>query len=306
MTTPAFQEYKTAASLPTYGSGVCPSCTAAVLLEVTANATDNDITQCTLCTTKTSRLDLIHEALAMIDPVTWSLFSSNFYIYDQQRLNPGERALYNVEVSDQVAKWLHSEVRPDAASNARYQCSLWTAWPYLTATLVDTQEDAEPEPAPTAEWYWFGLSDLKAVPAWRQALFGAATIITGNPPAAAVLIAAGFEAFFTMTMRAAWEERGLGRAKFGKIMGKNLSISSLVDWLPAAVGAPDLQDAPDDLHSRWADEVNNRRNRVVHDANVFITAEEAQESMRIALDAIAYFDKLALVRPHVYFTAQQP
>ena len=194
---------------------------------------------------KDQRLDLIHEALAMIDPVTWSLCSANFYIYDQPKLEPGERALYNVEVSDQVAKWLHSEVRPQAASNARYQCALSTAWPYLAATLVDTQEHPEPEPTPAVEWYWFGLSDLTAVPAWRQALFGAATIIVANPPAAVVLVAAGFEAFFTMTMRIAWEEKGLGSAKFKKIMDRNLSISGLVEWLPAAAGAPDLLDAPD-------------------------------------------------------------
>ena len=306
MTTPAFQQYKTAASHPTYGGGICPSCKGVVLLDGNVDVTNNDITECTFCTTKTSRLRLIHEALATIDPVSWSQCSSDFYIYDQPTLKPGERVLYNVAVSDQAAKWLHSEAHPNAASNSRYQCNLSTAWPYIAATLVDTQAHKDPEPVPPAVWYWFGLSDLTAVPAWRQALFGAATLVVTYPPAAVVLVAAGFEAFFTMTMRTAWEEKGLGPAKYGKLMRRNPSISHLMEWLPAAVGAPDLLDAPDALHSRWTDKVNNRRNRVVHDANVFITAEEAKESMRTALDVITYIDPLAFVRPHVYYRAQEP
>ena len=131
-------------------------------------------------------------------------------------------------------------------------------------------------------------------------MFGAATLIDTHPSAAIVLVAAGFEAFFNETMRIAWRERELDTAAFDRLNARNLPISSLIEWLPSAVGRPTLRDAPG-LNPRWEELVNRRRNAVVHQANVYFNSDEAKESMRAALECIAFIHPAAFVRPHAYY-----
>jgi hypothetical protein len=119
-----------------------------------------------------------------------------------------------------------------------------------------------------------------------------------------VLIAAGFEAFFTETMRIAWRESFLDLAAFDRMIARNIAITSLVDWLPATVGRPGLRDAPGNLHARWEEMVNRRRNQVMHQANVHFNSDESRASLRVALECIAFCDEAALVRPHVYYLTQ--
>ena len=152
-----------------------------------------------------------------------------------------------------------------------------------------------------AEWYRFAVHEVDAVPAWRQSLFGAATLINTNPAAAVVLIAAGFESFFLETMRIAWSEKGLQEAAFVRLSARNLPISSLVEWLPPTVGRLGLLDAPGDMYQRWKELVNKRRNDVVHRANVHLSTVQAMESLRAALESITFLDELALTRPHAYY-----
>ncbi len=248
---------------------------------------------------------MILEALALIDPVVWSFLCSDIYIGDQVNMAVGDMVSYSL--TQQVAKWQHHEVRPDAASGERYipTINFYDQYQWAFLTLADTQAASEPAetPPPSTEvlWYRFAVSEPGAVPAWRQSLWGAATLVATHPSAAIVLVAAGFEAFFTETMRIAWRERQLNGAAFNRLNARNPPISSLIEWLPSAVGRPALRDASPSLHERWEDLVNRRRNAVVHQANVHFNSDEAKESMRAALECMAFIDPAALVRPHAYY-----
>ena len=135
-------------------------------------------------------------------------------------------------------------------------------------------------------------------------MFGAYQLIETNPSAAVVLIASGFESYFLDIMRIAWQESGLQVSAFDRMTDRNPPITSLVTWLPAAVGRSTLNEAPGDLHTRWSNAVNKRRNDVVHRANVHFTSTEAQDSLSVALETICYFDEAALARPHAYYTSR--
>jgi hypothetical protein len=124
-------------------------------------------------------------------------------------------------------------------------------------------------------------------------------MIDSYPSAALVLIAAGFEAFVIETARIRWNERGLRRGGFKDIAGAQ-RIAGLVDWLPTLLDMLSLRD-DGELYGDWKRLVNERRNDVVHRANVHFTPEQAKESLRCALNAMAYLDGLALFRPHVYY-----
>jgi len=241
--------------------------------------------------------------LALVDNATWSFFASDVYIFDELKLALSETAWYNIQF--QVAKWQHQEVFPNVQSDQRYAATLTYYGNLAYFNLTDTQANIEPteEPAPQVDvsWYLFGLSEAGKVPAWRQALFGAATLLTSMPAAAVVLISAGFEAFFNETMRIAWAEDGLDTGSFDRLASRNVPISGLVDWLPATVRRPSFRDAGRDLRGRWEQLVNRRRNDVVHRADVHVTSEQAMDSMRAALDRIVFFDPAALVRPHAYY-----
>ena len=130
-------------------------------------------------------------------------------------------------------------------------------------------------------------------------MFAAALMIESNPSAALVLIAAGFEAFFLETMRINWKEKGLRMSSFGRI--RKQAISGLIDWLPGAVGLRSLSDGPDNLEAQWKSLVNERRNDVVHRANVHFTSAQARESFGCAIRCISFIDELGIFRPHVYF-----
>lgn len=275
-----------------------------MVLEGLAPYDDNSDRTCSKCGLRTPRYRLILQAMSLIDSITWSLLASDIYIYDSRTLRFGETISYGL-ASTNVAKWLYHECRPLASSGDRYvpTMSFYEFTGFLA--LLDTQSLAQPVESPPPEievsWYRFGLTQLGAVPAWRQSLFGAATLIDQNPAAAIVLIAAGFEAFFLETMRIAWGESHIDPASFERLNRRNIPISQLVEWLPPVVGKRSLLEAPDGLHSIWEERVNRRRNDVVHRANVHLTSAEARESMRAALDCIVFLDEPALVRPHSYY-----
>ena len=296
--------FQFAPSDPNFATGLCPRCASPVTLDGLAPYSENSDRTCSKCGARTSRYRLILQALSSIQPITWSLLASDIYIYDERTLRLGETVSYGL-TSTNVAKWVHHQCSPLASSGERYipTVSFYELAGFLA--LLDTQSLSQPveDPPPECEvsWYRFGLTQLGAVPAWRQSLFGAATLIAENPAAAIVLIAAGFEAFFLETMRIAWSESHIDPAAFERLNRRNIPISQLVDWLPPVVGKRSLLEAPGDLHKIWEERVNRRRNDVVHRANVHLTSAEARDSMRAALDCIVFLDEPALVRPHSYY-----
>ncbi len=296
--------YVVGKSAPNFFDGICPACKASVGLDITALFSDDSLTQCGTCGANTPRRQLILEALALIDPVTWSFLCSDVYIGDNGQISQGQ--IFSYSVTETVAKWQHQEVRPNAISGQRYLPALQFydeyRWGFLSVfDATPSQPPATPPPAIDFLWYRFALSEQGAVPAWRQSLFGAATLLTTHPSAAIVLVAAEFEAFFTETMRIAWREKQLDPGAFDRLARRNLPISTLVEWLPAAVQRPALRDVSPSLHGRWDQLVNRRRNAVVHEANVHFNSEQAQQSMRAALECITAIDPAALIRPHAYY-----
>jgi len=220
-------------------------------------------------------------------------------------MSRADHAAYTIQ--EGVAKWLREDTIPRPGSGLRYIPEVGAYGDFVFITLRDAMEYTLPPEEPPRSidisWYRFGLSDLSAVPAWRQSLFAAAMMIDSNPSAALVLIASGFEAFFTETMRIKWLELGLRAASFKNVVASQ-RIASLVEWMPGAVGMPALPEASDDLHQRWRSLVNGRRNAVVHRANVHFTSEQAIESLRCALECISSLDSLALFRPHPYYAGE--
>lgn len=292
-------------SKPNFTQGQCPACSALVALDLNAHFTDNTVVPCPQCGRQTRRRALILEALALIEPVTWSLFSSSMYIGDQGKVPFGQGVYYDLQGLS-VAKWLHLEVSPSITSGQPYYASVHfteTLAVMITAPMKTGTDETEPDlpDEVDAQWYRFGVHELGAVPAWRQSLFGAASLIQTYPSAAVVLIAAAFESFFLETMRIAWSEKGLEEAAFARLSDRNLPITSLVEWLPPTVGRRSLADVPGTLYQRWKEQVNRRRNDVVHRANVHLSANEAMESLRSALECIAFLDEVALLRPHSYY-----
>ena len=304
-TQPITRTYQVAWSVPQFPWGRCAACMSQVDIDPAAPFDDDTIGECGHCGAKAPRRRLILEALALIDTVTWSLLCSDVYIFDQTQLAPGELVSYNVTF--QPAKWQHHEVRLAGGVDARYSPSInfYDDLKFGFLSLLDSKASSEPTESPPprldVNWYRFGISESGKVPAWRQSLFGAATLVTTHPAAAIVLVAAGFEAFFLETMRVSWGERQLEMAAFDRLNDRNPPISGLIGWLPSAVGHRSLQDASPGLHSRWETLVNRRRNEVVHQANVDFTTADAQESMRAALECIAAIDPAGLVRPHAYY-----
>lgn len=296
-------------SAPNFAQGRCPACKKPVQLNNQAAYSDDTVVACISCGANTPRRRLVLEALCLIDTPTWNLFSSDIYMWDDSELTFPDTVSYDLK-SVQVAKWQGHDAFPKAfESGMRYQADVVffdsisepSALLYLTDTLATTQAPDDPIPPTRATWWRFGVRELGSVPAWRQSLFGAASLVNSNPSAAVVLIAAGFEAFFTETMRIGWNERQLGQDAFDKLNRRNIAITSLIEWLPSAVGRQRLIEAPGNLHDKWSQLVNQRRNDVVHRANVHITSDQARESMRAALESMCFIDEAALVRPHVYY-----
>jgi hypothetical protein len=243
-------------------------------------------------------------ALAANDRIAWSLASCDFVLWEHFQMSPGEVAMYNLQ-QHTVAKWLgtHSSPEPNVF---RYGLVISTVDELIVVALSDSQSwEPAPEPLPTnipVSWWRFGLQNLNSVPAWRQSFFGASEMIESYPSAALVLIAAGFEAFFIETARIRWNERGLRRSAFKDVAG-NQRIAGLVDWLPALLDMPSLRD-DGELYGNWKRLVNDRRNDVVHRANVHFTPEQARESLKCALKTISHLDDAALFRPHVYYAGE--
>lgn len=302
---PAYRDYVKAVSAPNYAAGSCPSCNAFV--EVGAFLPYNDPTapECSNCGTQTTRHRLILNSLATISTVTWSLFASDFQVYERFEIPTASPALYNV--TDNVSKWLHSEAHVLGEFSKRFTPNFNFSNPLLIVSVVDTLwYDKTQEPPPESvplQWSIFGQRTQQSVPAWRQSLFAAANLANTNPAASLVLIAAGFEAYFTESMRISWRARNLSPAAFERLNGRNTAISNLVRWLPEAVGRPGLTEAPDNLLKNWEELVNGRRNAVVHRANVNFEYGQVLESLRTALECIVYLDPHALLRPHAYYTA---
>ena len=296
-------------SAPNFAQGRCPACKNAVQLDNQAPYSDDTVMTCPTCGANTPRRRLILEALCLIDSPAWNLFSSDLYMWDDTDLTFPETISYDLK-NLQVAKWQGQDAFPKAfLQNMRYQANVTffdylpepSAFLYLNDTLATTQPPEDPPSTIRTTWYRFGLRELGSVPAWRQSLYGAAILVHSNPSAAVVLIAAGFEAFFTETMRIGWKERQLSQDAFERLNRRNIAITSLLEWLPPTVGRQRLLDAPGNLQEKWLQLVNQRRNDVVHRANVHITSDEATESMRAALECISFIDEAALVRPHAYY-----
>lgn len=299
------RQYQVGYSQPNFSRGTCPACYSPVPLNAWAPFSDDEMVGCGHCGANTPRRKLILEGLATVDSLVWSLFGSDMYIWDQVQVPVGEFVSYELQQLN-VAKWQHQEVYPSASSGQRYVAEVYFSDSAAVLFVSDTQGPVQPEdqPPPPVEaiWYRFGLREPAAVPAWRQSLFGAATLVTTHPAAAIVLVAAGFESFFIESMRIGWREKQLDQTAFERLNRRNLPLSSLVEWLPPAVNRPSLLDAPGDLYQRWKTLVNERRNDVVHRANVHLTTDQAMETMRAALECITFIDEAALVRPHAYYT----
>jgi hypothetical protein len=241
-----------------------------------------------------------------LDRITWSLLASDIYLWDSGEMAPGDLVQYTMQT--RAEKWL-DQVSLPVAPPGRYASNLFfydsASIAYLS--LRDLQPAGDPEEAPDLipfTWNRFGVSELAKVPAWRQALFGALTLMSSNLAAAVVLIAAGFEAYFTDATRIAWVERDLDLQVYKRVRDRNMAMTNLVVWLPEVVGLPNFIDAPGNLYSRWQETVNSRRNAVVHDARVHLTLDEARESLRTALESITFLDRFALTRPHSYYTSR--
>lgn len=298
------REYQVATSAPTYGWGRCVACDTTIPLPPTATLAEDPAVECTFCGARASRRRLIQQALMRIDSVAWSFFASDILIWDRLDLGVGDIVSYNVQLS--VAKWQHYEAQPTQSSGSRYVANISfydpTAYLFLSDIKAGIQPPEAPPPTVNVFWHRFGLTSTGSVPAWRQALYGAMTLLAPQPAAAAVLIAGGFEAFFNETTRIAWGERGLDGAGYERLASRNLAITSIIDWLPEALGKQGLRSAPGDLRSQWEKSVNRLRNDVVHRADVNVTTEQAIESLTTALSCISFLDEFAFVRPHAYYT----
>jgi hypothetical protein len=299
--------YQQNISLPSFVRGSCVACNGPIVLNAFALYENNDVHTCHECGAKAPRRRLVRQALANLDVLIWSLFASDLYIQDQVTLNSDDYAVYDLTPLQQV-KWHHAEAFPNAISGQRYLANpIFIANTGILA-IQDTQaQSPDPNEASesfsqevTAFWWRFGLRDREAVPAWRQSLQGAATLVYTNPSAALVLIAAGFESFFIETMRIGWLESGLEPAGFERLNRRNLPISNLIEWLSAAVGKRILPNNTA-LYERWRTLVNQRRNDVVHRAIVHFTPDQARESMAAALECVEFIDDCGLVRPHAYY-----
>jgi len=290
-------------SRPTYVVGVCPACKDRVALSPLVLFSDDAVIGCDSCGSNTPRHRLILEGLAVNDTLVWGFFASDIALQHGAEAQLGAPVLYELpQPTKAVAKWGHWEARP---ADLRYAATLSftddSAFLWLNELLPGSNPNQGVATRVHVEWTRFGVSSLDKVPAWRQSLYAAATLVSTNPSAAVVLIAAGFEAFFNDVARIRWKENQLDPAGFTRMSARNLPITSLVEWLPEAVGMPSFKSAPNGLHARWDKLVNQRRNSVVHRATVHMSSEEARESLRAALECCAYLDPHALVRPHPYY-----
>ena len=303
--------YQQWVSAPTFIRGACTACGTHVTVESSVNFANSDVYSCSNCGAQAPRQRIIRQSLANLDALTWSLFGSDLYISDQLSLDPSDHAVYNMAALDQV-KWHHQEAYPTYDSGSRYVAQTVFLGVLGVVSLQDTARSMEGEtetppaeaqaaPEPVQVFWWrFGLQNREAVPAWRQSLHGAATLVQTNPSAALVLIASGFESFFIETMRIAWLEGQMDASAFQRLNKRNLPISNLIEWLPATVDMPSLP-SDNTLYERWKRLVNARRNSVVHRAVVHFTPDEAKESMLAALECIEFIDAAALVRPHAFY-----
>ncbi len=301
---PLQRQYQAGFSRPNFSQGRCLSCQSAVTLDANVTFNNNDVLSCAECGANAPRIKLVKEAFALIDTIAWSLFGSDLYIWDEVQVPTGDYASYDLQAL-QAVKWQHHEVHPDASLGGRYAAEIYFFGGAAYLTVTDTQPASEQAVVSEVNvvWYRFGLSQQGTVPAWRQSLFGAATLVTTHPAAAVVLVAAGFESFFLESMRIAWRENQLDEASFERLSRRNFPLTSLIEWLPPAVRHPSLLDNLA-LHRKWKTLVNERRNDVVHRANVHLTSAEAMESMSSALDCICFIDEVALVRPHAYYRSE--
>ncbi len=289
-------------SLPTHFIGICPWCKQRVALNQLASFSDDTSVTCGSCGRVTPRRALGLEGLALSDTVVWGFFASDIAVRDDAEVPVGAPVVYEMPPSvHSVAKWQHWETRP---ADLRYAATLSfnDGLGFLSlADLIPAGAEAGLTTRINVGWTRFGVSRLEAVPAWRQSLYAAANLLESYPSAALVLIAAGFEALFNDLARIKWDERRLDKQAFKRMTAGNPSIAQLVRWLPEAVGLPSFMAAPDGLHGRWSECVNERRNSVVHRAKVHFSSDDARESMRVALECAAYLDPDAFVRPHVYY-----
>jgi len=295
------RQHQIVSSLPTFLIGHCPNCAFAIWLDGSVVYTENGPTICSQCGRTYGRHDWVAKALQDVDLAAWGFLASDFVAFDNFQMNYGDWVTYTVD--QPVTKWLYAEVLPRPGAD-RYLRTI-NAWEDFVMVTVEDTTPLEPHDDPQVvpmTWYRFGLRDLRVVPAWRQSMFAAAQMIWNNPAAAVVLIAAGFEAYFIETMRINWQERGYRPNAFGKI--RKQPISALIDWLPGAVGLQSLADSSDNLQSSWNTLINERRNDVVHRADVHVTTEQAMESLACALKCIHFIDALGLIRPHTYFAGE--
>jgi hypothetical protein len=295
--------YSFGTSPPSMVVGICPTCGFWRWLDALPNYADNPMIDCQ-CGRRADRRAWVTTALAANDRIAWSLASCDFVLWEHFEMSPGDVAMYNLQ-QHTVAKWLGTQAAPMVGLN-RYGLTVSVLDQLIVVALSDSRRWEPPPDPPLVDipvsWWRFGLQNLNSVPAWRQSLFGASEMIETYPSAALVLIAAGFEAFFIETARIRWNERGLRRSAFKDIAG-NQRIAGLVDWLPTLLDMPSLKDDTE-LYADWKRFVNDRRNDVVHRANVHFTPAQAKESLRCALKAVSYLDESALFRPHVYYAGE--
>jgi hypothetical protein len=289
-------------SRPTHFLGICPSCKQRVPLNPAVHFSDDSPVTCAGCGRNTLRRALILEGLAGNDTVVWGYFASDIAIRHEAEAPVGAPLVYELPAATKaVAKWQHSETRP---ADLRYAATLSFTEELGFLWLTDLYPAAPPA-GPTTRihvgWTRFGVSSSESVPAWRQSFYAAVNLIDTYPSAAVVLVAAGFEALFNDIARIKWNERQLDPQAFKRLNDRNPGIAQLVRWLPETVGLPSFVSAPNDLHGRWAECVNERRNSVVHRATVHLSSDQARESLRVALECATHLDPDALVRPHVYY-----
>lgn len=299
------RKYQVGASSPTFTTGNCPQCRSVVGFDAGAPYSDDVPHTCGNCGASTPRRRLVLEALAELELVDWGLLASNFWIGDTAAVGANDYVYYDMsDIKDRVAKWHHHVAYVVGEGADRLTPIVNSGDDAIVVSVSDrlaADPDAGPAPASVQVMWWrFGLSKKEAAPAWRQALFGAASLIETYPAAAVVMIAAGFEAFFIETARIKWVERGLDVAGFDSLNSRNPAVTGLMGWLPAVVGLGSLSE---DRMTAWQEKVNRRRNHVVHRGNVHITSGEARDSLRVALNSIVLLDEAALVRPHAYWTA---
>ena len=301
-------------SFPTYASGRCPKCAGFVLAQpgITITWDSNEVLECPTDAAKFSRLTYIKEALARLDTIAFALFASDRWIGAQADLTPGEVISYSLP-TEGVKKWVYNETQRTSGhtpsmpwpqmlfiDTATSPLAMLWLQPSAGSELGDNHEEKV-----AATWYRFGLSELDAVPAWRQTLFLAARNATTTPAASIVLTATAFEAFFIESMSIFWREAGNPTSAFKAVTQNRPSVPNLVRWMPELLLKRRFEEAPENLFGRWERDINGLRNRVVHEGHVQVTSEEATESLRTALDCITFFDDLALVKPHSYYRARR-